>query len=1226
MAEHLTQILMSVVLTKDSLKEIVQDAQKAKSEIEKPIKITFDASYINKFEKALDKMQEKMQNLDIDLGVGNIDYEISQLDNFKKAFSGILEIWDSFDDSSLTDSQRDYFGSFIKSFQTGIDTISDKINEFPNLLKETANNLPSLNEKIRNSLSDGSISLDENELRKIRQELRESRDIIGGSDKALYDEADALYKSLTSLIKLVNKKDFDTSLFDTLINRLAQAGSETTALEAKIKNLFKNSDSRIIQDSIKSSLSNLHLTLGSQAEIDPDFKQKVEDKIRESLKDSGMDVEKFVVTFEQDENNNLKGMTATFSALNKEMHEAITLRAKFNEEGHFETVDEISYANTSGQDARREAEKEQRNIDSEYIKHTKEILSLENKIAELTAKNVYASQDDQNINNAKIAGLKEEIALEQKRRDALVASNDAIREANQLEHESLKNRIISVNTALDTEEAEIQKADNENAKKEQIKIDKEVAKAEEERAKAEEKAEKAHQKKEEAYQKVWDKAAYQKRQQEAKEQADLEKEIAKAEEERVKAEEKAAKEYQKKEEQINKDWQQAELNQQKSIQADIDGRYTESFDKRIKYLNKVQEYEAKIQKDPTSKNVDKWEKEIEYYKRLIAIQQEYEANLEHMVSPEALNKNANRLKATLEEIEDKNKALKAVYSSDSSTSTASRTTQDDDIGLKKANELLKERLKIYNQIQEFKKQKADLELDPVKNKANIDVIEKEIKSLIGKLKELKQEANLFESAGILDADSLKKQLDLQNAKKQSAKQKKDTENSNKILGKFDDSQIQALSEATDRTENYAKAVEKVQNQWAALRQYVNNNDLSDAGNMSKAIEMSKELEKALKDVDSDVYKNIDKNGRTYVKSFEGNIISVRGEVENLIKSYKGIDEASIRWAANQKSVTYSLQESSGQMRQYRAYLEQVNDVVQMRTVDMGAESVSSKIGRVLNAGVKTGFNTVGSFIGMYADINDLIQYASKGIDIFKEYDAALTDISYTTEGTRAQIDAMGESYVQLAKDMSASIADSMEVASIYANLQTSSEEVMQSVRPTLLLSNATGVDASDASDQIQGVLEQFDMATSESEHIVDVYESISSNLKLDFSKAIDAVSEGVSVAGQTAADAGLSFEQLAAVVGKVAEKTRDGGSEIGNSLKTMLTRISKASAMSDEVDNDTISKAAEALNAIGIKVYEADGSFRNFGTIITELQGKWEGLTDAQQSYLAYQIERSLYM
>ena len=122
-------------------------------------------------------------------------------------------------------------------------------------------------------------------------------------------------------------------------------------------------------------------------------------------------------------------------------------------------------------------------------------------------------------------------------------------------------------------------------------------------------------------------------------------------------------------------------------------------------------------------------------------------------------------------------------------------------------------------------------------------------------------------------------------------------------------------------------------------------------------------------------------------------------------------------------------------------------------------------------------------------------------------------------------------------------------------------------------------------------------------------------------KAINNVTEGVSAVGQTAADAGFTFEQLAAMIGKVSEKTRDSGSEIGNSLKTMLTRISKASSLTDEVDNETISKAAKSLQEVGVEVYEQDGTFRNFLTILSELKEKWNDLSDSQQANIAFEVK-----
>ena len=86
---------------------------------------------------------------------------------------------------------------------------------------------------------------------------------------------------------------------------------------------------------------------------------------------------------------------------------------------------------------------------------------------------------------------------------------------------------------------------------------------------------------------------------------------------------------------------------------------------------------------------------------------------------------------------------------------------------------------------------------------------------------------------------------------------------------------------------------------------------------------------------------------------------------------------------------------------------------------------------------------------------------------------------------------------------------------------------------------------------------------------------------------IGIITDAVTATGSAAADAGMSYEQLAAVSAKVAERTREDGSSIGNAIKTILTRISKVGKMpgyADEVDNETLSKASESLNEIGIAV------------------------------------------
>lgn len=324
-----------------------------------------------------------------------------------------------------------------------------------------------------------------------------------------------------------------------------------------------------------------------------------------------------------------------------------------------------------------------------------------------------------------------------------------------------------------------------------------------------------------------------------------------------------------------------------------------------------------------------------------------------------------------------------------------------------------------------------------------------------------------------------------------------------ILGRYSEDEITGLASATGKIEAYASAVEEAKKKYQELIEYTDSHDMSSKDNQTAADKLANNLDKTLKDLGSEKFDSFNTKG-SFFKSFSGNLADVRQEVNKLLSGYEEIDQATIKWSTNQKSLTYVMQDTDGIMKKFRLNLEKTTDGFNARTIELGKQTGFDKLGDMISNGFSAGANGITKVVDMYASVQDMINYVKQGIDVFKEYDAALTDISYTTEGTKEQISAMGKSYVQLAKDMSTSVEDSMKVASIYANLKTSSEEVMQSVKPTLLLANATGVDASSASDQIQGILEQFDIGTDQAEHVVDVLENVSSNLKEDFGKMLAA--------------------------------------------------------------------------------------------------------------------------
>ena len=148
---------------------------------------------------------------------------------------------------------------------------------------------------------------------------------------------------------------------------------------------------------------------------------------------------------------------------------------------------------------------------------------------------------------------------------------------------------------------------------------------------------------------------------------------------------------------------------------------------------------------------------------------------------------------------------------------------------------------------------------------------------------------------------------------------------------------------------------------------------------------------------------------------------------------------------------------------------------------------------------KVFYRTAAQFASMFG-VYDIIRYVGQGVDALNEFDTGLTKISYTMDMTKSQLDDLGNSVLNMASDMKTSIDDAMSVAQIYANMNTSAEEIKKLSEPTLILSNLSGFDSATIADDIQAVTQQFEIAADESMHIADVYDYISRNISVDYSK------------------------------------------------------------------------------------------------------------------------------
>lgn len=389
-----------------------------------------------------------------------------------------------------------------------------------------------------------------------------------------------------------------------------------------------------------------------------------------------------------------------------------------------------------------------------------------------------------------------------------------------------------------------------------------------------------------------------------------------------------------------------------------------------------------------------------------------------------------------------------------------------------------------------------------------------------------------------------------------------------------------------------------------------------------------------------VAKNYDKTNSkgTYLEGTKG-LVQDTKDVETMLTEYAnsiGLTSkisSSINETTGQVKMQFA--DISGNVVTLTGNLEKAGNAMRIISstaskASTGMSSFGTSIKGMVSGNFKGAIADIASYVSYFQVTMKAIQQAKQGFNDFLNFQKDLTNISYTMNLSPDQLQNLGTSTIDMAKDLSMSLDNTMDIYKIYANMNTTASEIQQTAKPTAILSNLSSVDASTAADQVQGILQQFHMledgsttAADASMHIVDVLDKVSGSVGIDYAKGIKIISDAVQASGQVAYDAGMSYEQLAAITAKVSERTREDGSSIGNALKTIITRTTKVGKMpqyADEVDNATLSNASASLHAIGVDVYNPDGSDRGIITVMSELKDKWDDLTDAQQAKIAFDV------
>lgn len=220
-----------------------------------------------------------------------------------------------------------------------------------------------------------------------------------------------------------------------------------------------------------------------------------------------------------------------------------------------------------------------------------------------------------------------------------------------------------------------------------------------------------------------------------------------------------------------------------------------------------------------------------------------------------------------------------------------------------------------------------------------------------------------------------------------------------------------------------------------------------------------------------------------------------------------------------------------------------------------------------------------------------------------EVEKALTDINVILNLTDKSLAEFGTSLFDIAKNTGNAFSTVATAATELSRQGLGVAETLKRTQDALILTRLSGLGAADSVEAITATLNGFQKAALSSTDVINKLAAVDAN----FAVSSGDLAEAIKRVGSSAEDAGVSFDQLLAIVTSAQQITARGGSVIGNSFKTIFTRLQRP-------------KVLEDLQQLGIQTQTAEGNTRPLIDILSELAKTFDTLNDSQKAAIAEQV------
>ena len=213
---------------------------------------------------------------------------------------------------------------------------------------------------------------------------------------------------------------------------------------------------------------------------------------------------------------------------------------------------------------------------------------------------------------------------------------------------------------------------------------------------------------------------------------------------------------------------------------------------------------------------------------------------------------------------------------------------------------------------------------------------------------------------------------------------------------------------------------------------------------------------------------------------------------------------------------------------------------------------------------------------------------------------SLTDINVILNVSAKSLNNFGSGLFDIARSTGQSFEAVAQAATEFSRQGLGLEATLKRTKDALILTRLSGLDTVASVEALTATINSFSDAALDSTTIINKL----ANVDAAFAVSSADLAEAIKRVGSSAQDVGVDFDELLAIVTSVQQTTARGGAVIGNSLKTIFTRIQRTETL-------------DQLEELGIKVRTLEGSTLPAIQILSNLAGTFNTLGDSQRAQVA---------